>query len=642
MSYATKYTLECIDYFGQSAELLIEEQDYGGSSSDIKGTSSPITITYDTPSDFLLEPINGSSLTMRLISQTDFQFLDLYTANNRKYRVTLNVSSSLFWRGYILPDQYQEEYKGPPYVCEFVATDQLGYLKTQAWTNTSTLSELDAFDIIFGATDLELDLYEGLNIYEDNHDQTAADSPLDQTFFDGDNFTDSTYYDVLYQILFKYCAVLKQKSGEWYIFRPRESFQAYTVRKWAWNGSFSYDLNTSYNPVILTTSATVAEASLVRISGGTMFNNPAWKEFTLIHNMGLRESFIPNYDFSHGWTDNIPDNWWPVDITTNLSYSRIGNSLRIQAQAYNPSMPIDYFYYALNFDDTSIYQVIDLAFDFDVFVGIGDDLTVYIEVFFNNPGIQWFDPDSASWSGTQKFITKTYDNSGGSEVIQVNEKLNFTSPRITGFSPTGLFIRLYAPIYTSGSTQDSVKFNEARLTLMSRPTSGVVKDFDAETDYSGEVDLNNNYTPEDMEVMIADAPTASYPNADAIWDGILYLNSSKISNTHDWSADGRSATLMELMQQVFNDLFQYPQQVLSVRIYSKLIDSCTILQEINNTTTSQNMFMIKRADYEQKEGYWEVEAHQLPFAIAGSDEKVLITEDEKLITTEDDKRIIIE
>ena len=220
MSYATKYKVEWIDYFNQSAELLIEEWDYGGSSSDIKGTRSPITITYDTPSDFLFEPVNGSTMTIRLVAQTDFQFADLYTSNNRKYRVTLNIDSSLFWRGFLLPDQYQEEYKGPPYINEFIAADQLGYLKTLAWNNTSTLSEIEALEIILGATDLELDLQEGLNIYEDNFNSTAADSPLDQTYFDANVFGEKTYYDALYHILFKYNAVLKQRAGEWFIFRP--------------------------------------------------------------------------------------------------------------------------------------------------------------------------------------------------------------------------------------------------------------------------------------------------------------------------------------------------------------------------------------------------------------------------------------
>jgi hypothetical protein len=158
-------------------------------------------------------------------------------------------------------------------------------------------------------------------------------------------------------------------------------------------------------------------------------------------------------------------------------------------------------------------------------------------------------------------------------------------------------------------------------------SSTEVNDFVNEVDQSDDISLDNNYEPEDMEILLGDADniTPSNFNVNNIWKGTLFLDGGGANDTSSWTADGRSGTLIELMQANFIDFFQEPQQVLSVKIYTKSIDACTILQEINNTTTYNKYFMIKRATWEQQEGYWEVEAYQLIFDSA-SLEDYLISE----------------
>jgi len=586
-------------------------------------------------------------MTICLIAQTDFQFAELYTANNRKYRVTLNIDSVLFWQGYLLQGQYQEEYKGPPYVNEFIAADQLGYIKTLAWDDlelTSPKNDIQILETVLGATDLEFDLQEGVNVYETNHSSTSADSPLDQTYTDANVFDGKTYYDVLYDTLFKYQAVIKQRAGEWFIYRPREATAAYNLRKWTLAaGSYSYDSVQSYDPIVSTTSATVSEANLVRITpGGAMFIQPAWGRYTMTHDMALRESFLENYDFTQ-WSDSDPKFWnkirFPVWITGTFSHSKIGNALKINAE---PTPLVGkYFEQTISIDDDTVYQVLKLAFDFDVYVPLAQSMTVYIQVSFDLA--KWFDPDSASWSSTTKYITKTYDNTGGATALQQNEKLEYISPQITGFTPNTIYVRLFTPIYNPGSSLSFVQFNKAECVIMSRPSAGQVDSFTSETNYSGIIDADNDYKPDDIEISIGDAPTASYPNAGEIWDGVLFLNGGKSDNTYEWTADGRTSTLIGLMKANFTDFFQYPQQVLSVKVYTKSIDACTVLREINNTTTSNKYFMIKRASWEAQAGYWEIEAHQLAFAfgevVSPGDAKILLETGDKILLETGDEII---
>lgn len=625
--YAEKYKLEWIDYFGQEAQLLIDEQATEGTYTDIKGTRSPITLTYDTPSDFLLEPINGSMMTIRLIAQTDFQFSELYTANNRKYRATLNIDSSLFWQGYLLPDQYKEEYKGPPYVNEFIAADQLGYLKTLSWSNTSTLNDKEALEIIFAATDLELDMQEGLNIYEQNYSSTAADSPLDQTYFDAEVFTDKTYYDALYHILFKYNAVLKQRAGEWFIYRPREATAAYTLRKWTYSaGVYTYDSNQSYDPVVLTTSATTAEASLVRITpGGTMFIQPAWKSYTLTQNLRLLEAFNENHDFTQ-WTGVNPDGWSKYGTPT---YGKSGNKLVIYSSGATAQ-----FYQELNIRNAAVTkQVFKLRFEYDVYIPPGYDLDVYFSFRDQSmsPPYDYYDPATQAWVSTPKYMYATHDNTGGSYAMKSSESMEFITPDI--INPGTYDIRVQTP--QSSTTDAYIAVDKISCSILSYVSSVEVTDFNEEVDYSDDMDADNNYVPGDMEMLVGDIPVSSSPNADNIWKGTLFRDAGKSIDTYTWDADDRSGTLAALMQNNFTDLFQYPQQVLSVKLYTKLIDSCTIIREINNTTDENKYFMIKRASWEAQAGYWEVEAHQLPFAV-GVSRILLETGDKILLETGDE------
>ena len=76
-----------------------------------------------------------------------------------------------------------------------------------------------------------------------------------------------------------------------------------------------------------------------------------------------------------------------------------------------------------------------------------------------------------------------------------------------------------------------------------------------------------------MEMLLGDVPSLGQLNGKAIWSGVLFTDGGATDATYAWTADGRSGTLAELMQNNFTDLFQFPQQVLSVKVYTKLIDS---------------------------------------------------------------------
>ena len=124
MSYGVIYRLTFENLFSESCQLNIEERDEAENITNLICKHSPIAITFDTPSNDILAPVNGSRALLRLISETTFQFRDLYTSDSRKYRVTLRIEYEIRWQGFIQPSQYMSRYKIAPNINEFVAMDQ--------------------------------------------------------------------------------------------------------------------------------------------------------------------------------------------------------------------------------------------------------------------------------------------------------------------------------------------------------------------------------------------------------------------------------------------------------------------------------------------------------------------------------------
>ncbi|MCK5235341.1 MAG: hypothetical protein KAR06_00035, partial [Deltaproteobacteria bacterium] len=415
MSYGTIYKISYVDYFEQSHEVLIQQRDTAESIVEVNASGNPFSINYDTPSDIMTDPVNGSWATIRLMAETDFQFIDLYTSDNRKYKVIHNIGGTLNWKGFILPDQYQEQYKGPPYVNEFIAADQLGFLSTLAWSDVDpSTTFIENLDIILGATDLELDLYEAVNVYEDSNAQTTADSPLDQNWGDNNVYEGKTYYDVLKEILQKFTSIIKQDRGKWFIYRPNKAKAAFQRRLWTWSGSYSYTSTASYDPIVSTTSSppTTAVADLVRIAGpGTMWINPAWRSYTINQSLDKKENNIINGDFAN-WTNGRLDNWVRTGAIREI---QSGDKPKLFAKAAQDVGR----YISSSFVTSS--DRLKISVSWNVFVQAGSSMDVSFAMLTggSSPAIVYYDFDIQAWRAFPPVTSfkRTYDNSGGSEAI---------------------------------------------------------------------------------------------------------------------------------------------------------------------------------------------------------------------------------
>ena len=629
MSYGTLYKLEWTDYFDQAAELLIQEDGYAGAVTEVEGAGNPFSMTFDTPSDFKIDPINGSYAKIRLMTQTDFEFVNLYTNSNRKYKVIYNVDGSLYWTGFILPDQYQEQYKGPPYVNEFIAADQLGFLKVIAWDREDVETEITTLGAILAKTNLDLDLWEGLNIYEDAHSSTTADSPLDQTYINAKVFDGKTYYDALYGLLFKYAGVILQDRGKWFIWRPEDATASFTRRLWTYSaGVFTYDSNESHNPIVSTTSAppATAVADLVRIANrGKMFIDAAWKSYTLTQNYDKIENALLNGGFTE-WNGVTLESWTQYGAFT---YYQESNSVRINGL---PGRTSERFAQRINCNHNRAL----VSASWEVYVNKGDTMNITVRIkrqIVGQPTPLYWDFDNGEWTygPPNPYFNKEYDNSAGANALIESGNFEFTAWHSFNYGTTEyLEIELYVPI---GTATSYLRWKEVKVEY----TQGGISDNDSipfpeETVHDIEINPDNNADGGSFDMLLSDMlQHVSLAYLGFVYNGGLWLDSGQLMPTRDWTASGITGTLVSLLQNSLSKMYSDPTQVLSVMIYSKLLFSSSVIQEINN---DNKLFMVKRATLDAKFGRWQVEAHEIP-----SEDVVLIDESDDIWIDENDNEL---
>lgn len=173
-NYGVKWRL-IVDDVKQIARTTvdIEERDYEGAITEVKGGSDPIVRNWTGESvEDIFTPLIAYKLDLTLLSQTDFQFLELFTQDDRKYRVRCYRDDVLNFEGFIPPSLYSE-----PYYIEYnyhvsiTATDQIGTLKGFPFGDDfdnlirQQISFLDGIRMILRKTGVNLNIFEAVNIY---------------------------------------------------------------------------------------------------------------------------------------------------------------------------------------------------------------------------------------------------------------------------------------------------------------------------------------------------------------------------------------------------------------------------------------------------------------------------------------------
>jgi hypothetical protein len=204
----------------------------------------------------------------------------------------------------VLPQQYAEDYKAPPYYVSVIATDGLPSLKDYPFLQddgqrfNGIVKQIQLIALILRKTRLALNIRCACNLFavdmEDNSEVLSND-PLDQAFVDVDAYylaTDEPTFDyVLRAILKPYGARTVQENSKWNIVRVEEMRSEYAYREFDPNGV--YLSNGTFNPIV--------DRNINGITWSDRNHNmelrPGFGKIIAQYNLGLRENILKNGDF---------------------------------------------------------------------------------------------------------------------------------------------------------------------------------------------------------------------------------------------------------------------------------------------------------------------------------------------------------
>lgn len=249
----------------RDARVRIYEREYVGTVVEVDYADvSPFNLLKPKQGDIndKFFPLHPTSAVLRLKSQQDYQFLPLFTQDNKKYRVVYEVDEGSgfteVWQGFIVPSVYRENFIATPYTVEIQIADNVKTLEQEPFTDDNgnllfgSLKLIKVIAFIMKKTGLSLKIRSGINIFEANHNTAATDDPLDQTYIDVACYREGTEpfdcWRVLESILRPFGARILQYDNQWIIEEIDRAVTTYAYRVFTSDGV--YESNSTFDPII--------------------------------------------------------------------------------------------------------------------------------------------------------------------------------------------------------------------------------------------------------------------------------------------------------------------------------------------------------------------------------------------------------
>lgn len=304
-SYGALYRLEYDDPVGGVTRIDVVKRDYAGAVTEVKGADIGFerSLKGESSQD-KFQSVLATKATVHLTSETNFAFSTLYTNNPEEFRVNAYKNGTLFGVYKVLPQQYSEDYKAPPYYVSIVATDGLPGLKDYVFLQddgqrfNGNMKAIELIAYILKKTKLELSIRVAINLYATGMTTTAASDPLDQAYVDCDTYyineNEPTLDYVLRQIIEPFGASIVQENAVWNIVRVEEKRAQYDYRQFTAAGV--YTSNSFYNPLLAVVPSGVS---------GFHFSDrdhhltlqPGYGKIRVLYRLGLRKNILENGDF---------------------------------------------------------------------------------------------------------------------------------------------------------------------------------------------------------------------------------------------------------------------------------------------------------------------------------------------------------
>lgn len=330
MAFATKFRIEgTSDVYGKIT-VNIKEDGYAGSVIDLDAVGRNwIQLKIGDNSSDLSIPILPGKLTVQFYVKTDFQTTEIGRSEIYSYQVeVLDENSDVIWVGWALPEEYNEAYQNTPYVATLIASDGLEELKSIPYTiQTGKVVLFTHILNCLNETNLDLPIYESINIYSNGMTSANGDSPLKQAHVQYNSFLNISEtpdsFAVLGSILQPFFARIYQYRG-WRIENILQKRSSYIVREYDSTGA--YVDNETFDPLV-TFHTDYSDFKAFVQKSGELAIRPALNNAEVYFN-----TVTPALESSTGGFQ-LPGDW---DSTTELkNWTAVGSDISIEQVVAN-------------------------------------------------------------------------------------------------------------------------------------------------------------------------------------------------------------------------------------------------------------------------------------------------------------------
>lgn len=267
MALAKRYEDGFNSLDGIAYRVEIWQEGYTGSVQSVAFSSKPLVLKWSETDK--LAPIQSSSATLRLFSDTDRQFLDLYTVKAGAVRMDVYREGQLYWSGTLDPELYEEPYSYKErYTVELTFSD-FAILDRLSWQERSFITIAEVIQTALTAMGIQ---HGGTTQYVSTRLSRTDEDLLQRIAVSGLNFFDEdddpmTLRKVLEETLRPFALRIVQKAGHIYVYDLNALYSAFTPSTLSWSSDDAVlGTDAVYNNVVVKYSpygtSSLADASV--------------------------------------------------------------------------------------------------------------------------------------------------------------------------------------------------------------------------------------------------------------------------------------------------------------------------------------------------------------------------------------------
>jgi hypothetical protein len=329
--WQVRWVLEYKTTGNEQARFEIEDRSWTGVVEFLRGSANPVSLEYP-PIGNKHDVLGGSGLTLEILVEREGLLQDLYTSDERKFRGSLYLDNALEWRGFLLPEWYEEPWVpvGSRPTARISFSDGIGSLPDVYYVVENGLryygraTQLQVLFNCLDKLDLDLPFYTAVNVWETRMDQAL--DPLSQAYVEQSGYYDDTVPlgcgEVLARILNPYLCFVRQYRGALHVIPHPARKDAYVRRKYDSRGTFLLEETFEETDTILRDGAVS-----YREGSQAVGIRPAITLGKVTLEYGELHNYVDNGSFED-WSGSQP-NTWSGDAQTGRALTEDGDGFRL-------------------------------------------------------------------------------------------------------------------------------------------------------------------------------------------------------------------------------------------------------------------------------------------------------------------------